>query len=624
MSSQYVAHTKIPTLEFASSAQASKHVAVMIESLMRQNNSAGQPTVLGLPTGSTPVGVYRELIRLHKEAGLDFSRVITFNLDEYFGLSHDDPHSYRRWMKETFFDHVNIRPENIHIPDGAISEESAADYCSEYEASIRRAGGIDLQLLGIGRTGHIGFNEPGSTRNSRTRLTTLDPVTRRDAAGDFYGEENVPQQALTMGVGTILEARKIVIMAFGEHKSAIVRRAVEGDMTDAIAASFLQKHPNTTFILDRAAANELTAIKTPWILGPVDWTPALIRRAVIWLSLKVGKALLKLSDDDFREHELYEVLRECGPAERLGRRVFDELSRAINIDPGSPEPRPILVFSPHPDDDVISMGGTVIRLVDQSHAVHIAYMTSGNIAVFDHDAWRFTDFVVEFNRLFGIDHDHTEAVRSRVLSFFQSKKPAEGDSEDVLKIKGLIRQTEARAAAAACGIPPEQLEFMDMRFYRTGTIAKAPIHPQDIADTISLLQRLQPAQIYVAGDLSDPHGTHRVCADAIFRAVHEVWKQGQQFEVWLYRGAWQEWEPHEVDRVVPLSPADLERKKMAIFRHQSQKDRAMFPGGHDSREFWQRAEDRNRHTAKVFDALGLPEFYALEGFVQWKGSENLE
>jgi len=618
MSCQYVPHTRIPTLVFSTSSQASQHVAVMIESLVRQNNSAGQPTVLGLPTGSTPVGIYRELIRMHKEAGLDFSRVITFNLDEYFGLSGDDLHSYRRWMHETFFDQVNIRPENIHIPDGTISDEEAEDYCAAYEQMIRRAGGIDLQLLGIGRTGHVGFNEPGSTRHSRTRLTTLDPVTRRDAAGDFFGEENVPQQALTMGVGTILEARKIAILAFGEHKAPIVERAVEGEMTDAIAASFLQKHPDTTFILDRAAASELTAVRSPWMVGPVEWTPALIRRAVIWLSLTVGKALLKLSDDDFREHELYELLREHGPAERLGRRVFDEMMKTICTNPGGTAPGTILVFSPHPDDDVISMGGTLIRLVYQNHQVHVAYMTSGNIAVFDHDSWRFTDFVVEFNRLFAIDQDHTEAVKERVQSFLRAKKPGQSDSEDVLKIKALIRQTEARAAALACGIPPEHLEFMDLRFYRTGTIAKAPIHPQDIADIIALLQRLKPSQIYMAGDLSDPHGTHRVCADAIFRAVRQVWKEGLQFEVWLYRGAWQEWAPHEIDRVVPVSPDDLERKKHAIFRHQSQKDRAMFPGSIDRREFWQRAEDRNRDTAKLYDRLGLPEFYALEGFVQWR------
>jgi glucosamine-6-phosphate deaminase len=623
MTSHYVPHTKIPTLVFDTSAQAARHLALLVESLIRQNNSAGRPTVLGLPTGSTPVSLYRELIRLHKEAGLDFSRVVTFNLDEYYPMSDDDPHSYNRWMRETFFNHVNIPPHNVHIPDGTLPPEDVGEFCARYEQLIRRAGGIDLQILGIGRTGHIGFNEPGSTRQSRTRLVTLDPVTRRDAAGGFFGEENVPQQAVTMGVGTILEAKKVVIMAFGEHKAYTVHKAVEGEVTDAVAASFLQNHPDATFLLDAAAAGQLTAVRRPWEIGPVDWTPERIRQAVIWLSLKVGKALLKLDDDDFREHHLYEVLREYGPAEKLGRRVFTDRLATICDEPLGPAaqggPKTALIFSPHPDDDVISMGGTLIRMVEQGHQVHIAYMTSGNIAVFDHDASRFADYVTEFNKLFDIDPRQSEAVTQRVQTFLQSKKKGQPDSEDVLKVKALIRETEARAAALACGVPTEQLEFMDLRFYRTGTIAKAPIHPQDIEDIVALLERLRPAQIYVAGEMSDPHGTHRTCAEAIFQAVRQVSSHGQRFDVWLYRGAWEEWEPHELERVVPLSPAHLARKREAVFRHQSQKDRAMFPGGSDRREFWQRAEDRNRQTAKTYDDLGLPEFYALEGFVQWRG-----
>ncbi len=620
MSSHYVPHTKVPALVFPTSAQAARHVALMIESLIRQNNSASRATVLGLPTGSTPVGLYRELIRLHQEAGLDFSRVITFNLDEYFPMKPDDPQSYRRWMQETFFDHVNVPPQNVHVPDGTIAPEEAEDYCLRYEQKVRRAGGIDLQVLGIGRTGHVGFNEPGSTRHSRTRLVTLDPVTRRDAASSFFGEENVPHQALTMGVGTILDAKKIVLMAFGEHKAKIVQRAVEGAVSDVVAASFLQQHNDATFLLDEAAAGELAAIARPWTIGPVDWTAVRIRKAVIWLSLQVKKGLLKLSDDDYREHELYELLREHGPASVLGRRVFDEMMATICTQPAGQAPGTALIFSPHPDDDVISMGGTLIRLVGQGNKVHVAYMTSGNIAVFDHDAHRFADFVVEFNRLFHIDEKRTEAIREQVDAYLSSKKPGQPDSEELLKIKGLIRRTEARAAALACGVPAEQLEFMDLRFYRTGTIAKAPIHPQDVADIVALLERLRPAQIYVAGELSDPHGTHRVCAEAIFDAVRQVRPRGLEFEVWLYRGAWEEWEPHAIERVVPLSPEDVERKKQAIFRHQSQKDRAMFPGGTDVREFWQRAEDRNKQTANLYDRLGLPEFYALEGFVQWRGA----
>lgn len=621
MSSHYVPNTRVPTIVFPTSGQAARHVALMIESLIRQNNSAGRPTVLGLPTGSTPVGLYRELIRLHQEQGLDFSRVITFNLDEYFPMLGDDPHSYRRWMFETFFNHVNISPSNIHIPDGTVPADEIEDYCLRYEQKIRRAGGIELQLLGIGRTGHIGFNEPGSTRHSRTRLVTLDPVTRRDAASGFYGEDNVPHQALTMGVGTILDAKKVVLMAFGEHKAKIIQRAVEGPVSDTVTATFLQQHSDATFLIDEAAAGELATRARPWELGSVNWTPTLIRKAVIWLALKVNKGLLKLSDDDYRDHDLYELLREYGPASKLGRRVFDELMATICHSPGGATPGTALIFSPHPDDDVISMGGTLIRLVEQGHKVHVAYMTSGNIAVFDHDARRFADFVVEFNRLFGIDQEKTEAIHDRVVKYIDGKKPGQPDSEDLLKIKGLIRATEARAAALACGVPPEQLEFMDLRFYRTGTIAKAPIHPQDIDDIVGLLELLRPAQIYVAGELSDPHGTHRTCAEAIFDAVRRVRERGQEFEVWLYRGAWEEWAPHEIERVVPLSPEDVERKKESIFRHQSQKDRAMFPGGTDKREFWQRAEDRNRQTAQTFDKLGLPEFFALEGFVLWRGGK---
>ncbi|MFO0845626.1 MAG: glucosamine-6-phosphate deaminase [Gemmataceae bacterium] len=619
MSSHYVPHTKVPSLVFPTSGQAARHVALMIESLIRQNNSAGRPTVLGLPTGSTPVGLYRELIRLHKEQGLDFARVITFNLDEYYPMPPDDPHSYRRWMQETFFQHVNIPPGNINIPDGTVPVTEVEDWCLRYEQKIRRAGGLDLLVLGIGRTGHVGFNEPGSTRHSRTRMITLDPVTRKDAASSFFGEDNVPQQAVTMGVGTILDAKKIVLMAFGEHKARIVQKAVEGPVTDAVSASYLQQHNDATFLLDESAAGELAAFKHPWTIGPVPWAPQQIRKAVIWLSLKMDKGLLKLSDDDYRENELYELLREHGPASKIGRRVFQEMMGTIANEPAGTAPSTVLIFSPHPDDDVISMGGTLIRLVEQGHKVHIAYQTSGNIAVFDHDARRYADFVVQFNNLFDIDRDQSERVRDRVLTFLDRKKPGEPDTEDLLKIKGLIRATEATAAALACGVPPDQVEFMDLRFYRTGTIAKAPLHPQDIEDTVALLERLKPSQIYVAGEMSDPHGTHRMCAEAIFEAVRRVRSRGQTFEVWLYRGAWEEWEPHEVERVVPLSPEDVEKKKQAIFRHQSQKDRAMFPGGADEREFWQRAEDRNRKTARTYDKLGLPEFYALEGFVQWRG-----
>ncbi len=627
MASHYpIAHTRTPTLLFPSAAAASKYVAREIDKLVRARNAAGKPTVLGLATGSTPVGMYRELIRLHKEEGLDLSRVITFNLDEYFPMPKESPHSYFRWMHETLFNHVNIPWSNIHIPDGTLQPEEVDAFCADYEKKIKAAGGIDIQILGVGRTGHIGFNEPGSPRTSRTRMVTLDSITRRDAASSFFGEENVPNQAITMGVTSILDARRVFMMAFGEHKAAIVYKALEQPPTEAISSSFLQEHPDATVALDEAAAAELTAIKRPWEVGPCEWTPELVRKAVVHLALTVRKGLQKLNDDDFRDYHLYDLLREKGPAERIGEAVFHDRMETIQLHPagrisqGVDAPKAVLVFSPHPDDDVISMGGTIIRLVEQGHKVHVAYMTSGNIAVFDHDARRFVDFVDEFLSTFGDASEKSSAgtIKERVVQFMDAKKPAEPDSPELLEIKKLIRTTEARAAALACGIPPAQLEFMDLRFYRTGTAAKNPIHPNDIDDIAELLTRLKPHQIYVAGELSDPHGTHRTCAEAVFSAVRNVRTGGQDFDVWLYKGAWEEWEPHEIEMAVPLSPEVLERKKQAIFRHQSQKDRAMFPGGTDRREFWQRAEDRNLGTARTYDALGLPEYFALEAFVKWK------
>jgi glucosamine-6-phosphate deaminase len=655
-------HTRTPTVRFKTAAEAARYVARELDKLIRARNAAGKPTVLGLATGSTPVSLYRELIRLHKEEQLDFSRVVTFNLDEYYPMPRESPHSYFRWMHETLFNHINIRWENIHIPDGTLAPEEMDAFCADYEKKIKAAGGIDVQILGIGRTGHIGFNEPGSPHNSRTRTITLDSITRRDAASGFFGEENVPNQAITMGVASILDARRVFLMAFGEHKASIVYKALEQPPTEAISASFLQEHSDAIVALDEAAAAELTAIKRPWQVGPCDWTPDLIRKAVVHLSLTVKKGLQKLNDDDFRDHHLYELLRENGPAEGIGEDVFHDRMATIRPFPAgrvvpNPEkerrsgsgvgpPRTILVFSPHPDDDVISMGGTIIRLVEQGHKVHVAYMTSGNIAVFDHDARRFVDYVDDFLATFGTAAEQSSAgtIKERVYKFLDAKKPGQPDSDDVLKIKGLIRATEARAAALACGIPPEQLEFLNLRFYRTGTKTKDPLHPKDIEDIADLLKRLKPYQIYVAGELSDPHGTHRMCAEAVFAAVRQL-RAGEGgnegtgekiaslvsspalplspspapgFEVWLYKGAWEEWEPHEIEMAVPISPEVLEKKKQAIFRHQSQKDKAMFPGGTDRREFWQRAEDRNIATAKTYDALGLPEYFALEAFVKWK------
>ncbi|MES2793631.1 MAG: glucosamine-6-phosphate deaminase [Planctomycetota bacterium] len=615
---QYLRHTKIPTLMFRNSREAARHVATMVESLIRENNAAGKPTVLGLPTGSTPVGVYRELIRMHKEEGLDFSLVVTFNLDEYFPMPADSMHSYNCWMHANFFDHVNIAPGNIHIPRGDVAPDDMENWCAEYEEAIRQVGGIQLQLLGIGRTGHIAFNEPGSASNSRTRLVALDPVTRKDAAATFFGEDNVPVQAVTMGVGTILEARKIVIMALGDHKSKIVRKAVEGEITDEVTASYLQRHSNALFVLDDAASSELTAIKTPWLVGPVDWTPLLERKAVIWLARETKKPLLKLEKKDFIEHYLHDLVRNGRTADEQRERVFGGLLRGICTHPAGTEKRTVICFSPHPDDDVISMGGALIRMAEQGHDVHVAYMTSGNIAVFDHDALRHLDYVKQFNEVFGLQTPAGLALDKKIRDSLTAKQPGTPDIPELLEIKGLIRKTEATAAAICAGVPEERHHFLNLPFYKTGTVEKAPISEADANIISALLRELKPAQIYLAGDLSDPHGTHRMCASAIFLALREIKDEPWFPEVWMYRGAWQDYEPHEIERAVPLSPELITRKKLAIFKHESQKDAALFPGN-DEREFWLRAEERTKNTACIYNLLGLPEYYAIEGFVQWRG-----
>jgi glucosamine-6-phosphate deaminase len=628
---------KIPCRVYRHAGEASKAVAAEIAALIRDRAAQGKSCVLGLATGSTPVGVYGELVRLHQEEGLSFRHVITFNLDEYFPMQPGELQSYVRFMREHLFDHVDIDPANVHIPDGTLPEDEVEEHCRQYEQAIRDAGGIDIQILGIGRTGHIGFNEPGSGRDSRTRMITLDRVTRRDAASDFFGDENVPRRAITMGVGTILEAKKVILMAYGEGKANVVAKSVEGEISAIIAASFLQTHANAQFVLDEAASEALTRRRSPWLLGHVDWNEQLIRKAVIWLAEHVKKPILKLTEEDYNEEGLQELLASQGTAYNINIEVFRNLQATITGWPGGKPaharragdavrfgagafPKRVLIFSPHPDDDVISMGGTLIRLVDQGHEVHVAYQTSGNIAVFDDDAVTFMDFVAEFNRQFNIDPQRTAEFEAHIDEFVKHKKPGQVDSPEVQSIKGMIRRGEARAATRTCNIPDSQLHFMDMPFYETGRVRKKPLSDEDIQITVDLLRKVQPHQIYAAGDLSDPHGTHRTCLSAVFQACEQVasddWRR--ECEVWLYRGAWQEWGPHQIEMAVPLSPQELLRKRAAIFKHESQKDKALFPGP-DPREFWQRAEQRNRLTAELYDKLGLAEYEAIEGFVRWKG-----
>ncbi len=630
---------KIPVHVFNQATEASCAIAQRIADKIKERAAENATCVLGLATGSTPVGVYSELVRMHREEGLSFQNVVTFNLDEYYPMQPNELQSYVRFMNEHLFDSIDIPKENINVPDGTIAKSKVQEYCAHYEAKIENMGGIDIQILGIGRTGHIGFNEPGSSKASSTRLITLDRVTRSDAAGDFFGEENVPRKAITMGVGTILSAGEIFIIAYGEHKAAIVAEAVEGEMTPSVSASFLQEHPRCHFMLDISAAQELTRYKCPWLVDQIKWSDLLIRKAVIWLARLLDKPILKLTEEDYNEEGLQDLLADHGPAYDINVRVFRHLQRTISGWPGGKPasrkqpgdvaqvhddifPKRVLIFSPHPDDDVISMGGTLIRLAKQEHEVHVAYQTSGNIAVFDDDALRFCDFMASFNRTFGVAPEQTEKLDNHVEASLRNKLPGEVDSHEVQTIKGLIRQGEAKAATRLCGVPEKYLHFMDLPFYETGTIKKKPLGEEDIKMVVELLEELQPHQIYAAGDLRDPHGTHRTCLTAVLQACKQVQDREwfKQCTIWLYRGAWHEWEPHEIEMAVPLSPGEVELKRNAIFKHESQKDKAVYPG-HDDREFWQRAEDRNSDTAKLYDALGLAEYEAIEGFVRWDGDE---
>lgn len=623
---------KMPVRIFENSEEASVFVADEIASLIRERQKAKKNCVLGLATGSTPTRVYAELVKLHDQ-GLSFKNVITFNLDEYFPMRKDSLQSYVRFMREHLFDHVDIPEKNINIPDGTLSRDKVAAFCKAYDKKIETLGGIDIQILGIGRTGHIGFNEPGSSDHTVTRMITLDQVTRIDAASDFFGEENVPQKAITMGVGTIMKARRTIMMAWGEGKASIIQRAIEGPVTDQVPSTYLQKHPNAMVVLDEAAASQLTKNRTPWLMRSCEWDDKLVRKAVVWLCQTVKKPILKLTNNDYMEHGMGDIVTEYGSAYQANIKVFGQLQHTITGWPGGkpkaddtnrperakPFPKRVVIFSPHPDDDVISMGGTFIRLVDQGHQVHVAYQTSGNIAVFDDDAVRFADFVRDFNEAFGLNKEDGQKFYKKILKSIHDKKPGEVDTPEVMTIKGLIRRGEAKAGCRYTGIPDSNAHFLDMPFYETGKVKKKPLGEKDIRLIIDLLEKIKPQQIYAAGDLSDPHGTHRVCLAAILEAVRRLKRKPWMKDcyIWLYRGAWQEWDIDQIEMAVPISPDELLRKRKAVFKHQSQKDSALFPGN-DKREFWVRAEDRNHATAATFNQLGLAEYEAIEAFVRYK------
>jgi len=592
----------------AIAARLADHIVEVIKRCTATNGRC----VLGLATGSTPLGIYRELIRRHQAGEVDFAHVVAFNLDEYYPMGPDNPHSYHRYMWENFFEHVNIPRDQVHIPAGETPRERVAEACAAYERAIAVAGGIDFQLLGIGQSGHIGFNEPGSTADSATRLVMLDTITRKAAAADFFGEDNVPREAITMGVATILAAKEVALIATGEHKAAIIRRAVEGEPSPDIAATFLQGHANTTVYLDVAAAADLTRISTPCVLGQVQWTPALIERAVVWLAERSGKAILKLTAADYSENHLSPLLATFGAPGPINGDVFNRLRDKIRGRRKLPARRRVLVFSPHPDDDVISMGGILRKLRENENTIVVAYMTSGNIAVFDHDVSRHLDFAERAASSLGADVAAVRRVRADVEASFERKAPGDVDLTVVQDLKRFIRESEAISAIEAVGLPRRAARFLDLPFYRTGEVRKRPIGDEDVAIVQKLLEETQPDYVFVAGDLSDPHGTHRMCKAAIDQALGRAAITAP--EVWLYRGAWQEWSITDANVLVPLSQDELRAKIFAIFKHQSQKDTAPFPGGHDDREFCQRVEARNLETAGHADRLGLPEYFAMEAY----------
>ena len=612
---------KIHNVIFENAEVASIRVAQEIAHLIKEKQEKGETCILGLATGSSPIKVYDELVRKHQEEGLSFYNVITFNLDEYYPMDKNNMQSYYYFMHQHLFNHIDIPSENINIPSGTVSKEELHQYCIDYDLKIKAYGGLDFQLLGIGRTGHIGFNEPGSHYNSGTRNITLDHVTRVDAAPAFLGIDNVPKKAITMGIGTVKSAKRIVLLAWGKNKATILKATIEGKITSQVPASYLQEHNNTTFVLDTEAASNLTRNKTPWLVQSCNWTSSLKSKAIIWLCNQTQKTILSLTDKDYNDNGMSGLLAHQGPAYNLNLEMFNKLQHTITGWPGGkpnaddshrperkePSKKRILIFSPHPDDDVISMGGTFDRLVEQGHEVHVAYQTSGNIAVSDEEALKFAEIAKTINP--------TSNKAQQIIDHLKAKKENTIDAPEVRTLKGLIRRSESLAATRYVGLKDEFVHFLDLPFYETGTIKKNKLSEVDISIMCNIIEQIKPHQIYAAGDLEDPHGTHKTCLDSLFDALAQLKNEVFMKDcwVWLYRGAWHEWDTHEIEMAVPMSPDQVLKKRHAIFYHQSQKDGVMFQG-EDAREFWMRAEERNRDTAQKYNTLGLADYAAMEAF----------
>ena len=625
---------KIPCKIFPDLYKGSQFVAKEIATLIKEKEKRKEKCVLGLATGSTPKSLYKELVRLHKEEKLSFKNVVTFNLDEYYPIDNDALQSYNRFMRVNLFDHVDINPKNIHIPNGEIAKEEIKEHCRSYEKMIDDAGGIDLQILGIGNNGHIGFNEPGSGIYSRTRLITLDTSTRLANSYEFANISEVPRLAITMGISTIMKSKKVILMAWGQGKAPVIKKSVEDDDTEHVPASLLQNHDNVTFVMDEGAAGELTRNKSPWLTGDCEWTQKMIKKAVVNMALKLGKPVLSLTTSDYNEYGLSDLLVEKGDAYEINLQVYYMLRDSITGWPGGkpdynvtthpertePYPKRVIIFSPHPDDDIISMGGTFQRLHDQGHDVHVGYQTSGNIAVTDEFVTRFLDFAVGFEQIAGIDTSKSGKILKDARKFIATKKSNQVDTPKIREIKGLIRRGEASATCRYVGIKEENIHFQNLPFYETGTIEKKPMGEKDVKITMELLRQVKPHQVYCAGDFADPHGTHIVCFNVVLEALKRIKAAGELWIndcwLWLYKGAWQEWNIEEIEMAIPMSPDQVMKKRFGIFIHQSQKDSVPFQGT-DAREFWQRAEERNAATAKVYADLGLTHYAAIEAFVKW-------
>lgn len=626
-------YEKIQTEIFENETNGAIHVAKEIATLISQKNEEAKQCVLGITHGKSHYGIYSELIRLHKQEGLSFKNVIFVSLFEFYPLV-KNAQSCLLKLHELLFDYIDVLPENILSLDSYIDKSMVIEECKRYEEKINELGGIDLQLLGIGRTGNIGINEPGSQFNSNTRLILLDNLSRKDAAELYGTADTVPISAITLGVGTILRAKRIILVAWGEHKSSVVKTAIEGGVTDSLPASFLQTHSNAKIVLDLSAAGELTRISRPWLVTSCDWDEKLIRRAIVWLCMIVKKPILKLTNKDYNDNGLSELLAIYGSAYNVNIKIFNDLQHTITGWPGGkpyaddtnrperakPYPKNVLIFSPHPDDDVISMGGTFKRLIDQNHNVHVAYQTSGNIAVADEEVIRFLAFLKGFKEMFDGNNDLLESKYNEFRKFLlDDKKEGDMDTRDILDLKALIRRGEAKAACRYIQLPSKNVHFLNLPFYETGAVKKGAISQKDVDIIKDLLTELKPHQIFVAGDLADPHGTHKVCLDAALAAIDDLKEESWMADcrIWMYRGAWKEWEIDHIEMAVPISPEELRNKRNAILRHQSQMESAPYMGN-DERLFWQRSEDRNRATAELYSQLGLASYEAIEAFVEYK------